>query len=314
MKYILFLGGNGFLGKNVLQYFEEFLVEQEHIHFVVAGRFSQGANADALGNVTYEVLDFSDKAALGALFEKYAFSEVFHFASSTVPANSNEQIHDDIRTNLLGTIALLEYMVQHRTQKITYISSGGTVYGNTGPGGSQEEDFNNPNNSYGIVKLSIEKYINLFHKLYGLDYLILRLSNPFGPGHLSERNGIINIAIRRALLHQPIVVWGDGSNTKDYIFVKDFSRIFWTLFSKNISNKILNIGSGNVYSVMEVLENIKKILPELHWEHAPAKSFDTRKVEFKLDSLKKIMPLANTEFLKALEATCAWEKARLNNP
>ena len=202
-------------------------------------------------------------------------------------------------------------MTEYNVRKITYISSGGAIYGDSVAGGSQEQDFNNPNNSYGIVKLTIEKYICLFHKLYGIDYLILRLSNPFGAHHFNSKNGIINIAIRKGIRKEPVVVWGDGLNTKDYIYAPDFARIFWDLRTMNVKNQILNIGSGNLYSVIDLLENIKKIIPDLIWIFEGAKSFDTKKVEFRLESLKKIMPIQNTDFLEALQATWEWEAAQI---
>lgn len=315
MKYILFLGGNGFLGKNVLDHYYEGHGLAEDIHFVVVGATKPIAPDNIPSDrLSYHTLDFSDKAALELLFKIYTFSEVFHFVSATVPANSNQEMSKDIGTNLLGTIGLLELMVQYGATKIMYMSSGGAIYGDSMEGGSEETDFNNPNNSYGIVKLTIEKYILLFSKLHGLDYLIFRLSNPFGPHHTSSRNGIVNIAIRKAIRKEPVVIWGDGLNTKDYIYAKDFAGIFWMLYEKDIKNQILNVGSGKVYSIIDILENIKKIIPDLHWTFEAPKSFDTKKVAFKLDALKSILDIQNTEFLTALKETYDWELSNTAEP
>lgn len=308
MRNILFLGGNGFLGKNVLSCYPA-LPQEEALHFIVTGRKAADENAVDSASVSYRNLEFSNREALRDIFSKQEISEVFHFISATVPSNSNTNIFNDIQTNLLGSIALLELMAEYKVSKITYISSGGAVYGDSTVGASQEEDFNNPNNSYGIVKLTIEKYIALFHKLHGIDYLILRLSNPFGAHHHNVQNGIINIAIRKGIQQEPVVVWGDGLNTKDYIYAPDFARIFWKLRAQNVKNQILNIGSGNLYSIIDLLKNIQKIIPDLTWTFEPAKSFDTRKVAFRLDSLKKIMPIENTPFLDALRATWEWEQS-----
>jgi len=313
MRNILFLGGTGFLGKNILSYFKLNMPQTQDaaIHFIVTGRSYEHDFPVETVPASYYAFDFSDKISLRLLFEKYDISEVFHFVSATVPSNSNNNIAHDIEVNLLGTVSLLELMTEYGVKKITYLSSGGAIYGDSVTGGSQEDDFNNPNNSYGIVKLTIEKYISLFYKLYGIEYLILRLSNPFGAYHVNSKNGIINIAIRKGILKEPVVVWGDGLNTKDYIYAPDFARIFWELRFMKVKNQILNIGSGNLYSVIDLLENIKKIIPDLTWTFEAAKSFDTQKVEFSLDSLKKIMPVENTDFLTALKNTWEWEKTQM---
>ena len=303
------------MGKNVLDYYHRFYAPTEAIHFVVVGNAPPVAkNKIASDRMSYHTLDFSDTAALEAIFGQYEFSEVFHFVSATIPANSNQEISKDITVNLLGTIALLELMVQYKVNKIMYLSSGGAIYGDSMEGGSEETDFNNPNNSYGIVKLTIEKYILLFAKLYGLEYLIFRLSNPFGPHHTSAKNGIVNIAIRKAIHKEPVVIWGDGLNTKDYIYAPDFAGIFWTLYEKGIKNQILNVGSGQLYSIIDILENIKKIIPGLSWTFEPPKSFDTKKVAFKLDALKSIADIPNTGFLTALKETYDWELSNTPEP
>jgi UDP-glucose 4-epimerase len=306
-KTILFLGGNGFLGRNVLDYYTS-SVNCYTTKFIVVSRNPLLASFEDKHKLIEVVnIDYSNREHLEFLFKKYNIIEVFHFISSSVPATSNNDIGLDIKVNLLGTIALLELMVKYKVQKLTYISSGGAIYGDSKVGGSQENDFNNPNNSYGIVKLTIEKYIALFNKLHNIQYLILRLSNPFGYFHKSQNNGLVNIAIRKAIKGEPIIVWGDGSITKDYIYAKDFARIFWLLYEKQVRNQILNIGSGNTYSILEILESIKKIIPNTKWVFEGAKSFDTQKVKFSLESLRKMILIENTPLLDAIQEVYEWE-------
>lgn len=308
-KKILFLGGNGFLGKNVQAFYRDHPVEGPPLRFAIAGRHLNPSDLLAPGDLL--PLDFSEQRQVAAAFEQ-PFDEVFHFVSATVPANSNNDMRADIQANLVSTVFLLEQMVAHKVKKITFISSGGAIYGDAVSGGSQEQDFNNPNNSYGIVKLAIEKYIALFAKLHGITYLILRVSNPFGPYHTSERNGIVNIAIRKALRGEPVTVWGDGNSTKDYLYSEDFARIFWELFRRGIQNQILNVGSGQLYSVLDILSSVKQVEPSLTWQFGNAQSFDTPKVAFKLDSLRKIIELSTTDFAEAVRRTCAWERGRMS--
>lgn len=299
------------MGRNVLAFYEASGVFLEKdVRFIVAGNSQKSGHHSDDARVTYVRADYADAGSIRQLFDQYEPDEVFHFVSATVPANSNQNIRHDIETNLLGTIAVLECMVQHQVGRITYLSSGGAIYGDMPKSKFQEDDFNIPNNSYGIVKLTIEKYIHLFHKLYKIDYLILRVSNPFGVYHVSQQNGLINIALRKAVKGESIAVWGDGLNTKDYLFAGDFARIFWDLYQKGVKNQILNIGSGRLYSILDILTAIQEMIPDLRWTFEPAKSFDTKNVSFSLEALQKIMPLENTDFREALRATWEWERSQ----
>jgi UDP-glucose 4-epimerase len=311
---ILFLGGSGFLGSNVLAAYRAFEgAVKKPLRFIVTGRGVHRMDQGLLpAEVEYVQMDYTEKQEVEQVFAKYSIDEVFHFISATVPANSNHNIRHDIETNLIGTVSVLECIAQKGVNRITYLSSGGAIYGDTLLRTFQEQDFNIPNNSYGIIKLTIEKYIHLFHKLYNIDYLILRVSNPFGYYHKSTQNGLINIALRKAARGETLSVWGDGRNTKDYIFAEDFAHIFWTLYQKGVKNQILNIGSGQLYSILDILTAIRKILPDMQWTFESAKSFDTRNVAFSLDALQKIMPLHHTDFQEALRRTWEWEKAQLS--
>jgi UDP-glucose 4-epimerase len=307
MRDILFLGGTGFLGKNVLENFEN-NSKSNSIRFIIPHRDSGYLDSK---NCIYFKIDFTDKEAMRSLFEKYNFSEVFHFISTTVPASSNDNITLDIERNLLSTLRLLELMGEFNVRKITYLSSGGTVYGEHQEMKYQEDYLNTPNNSYGVLKLTIENYIKLYQKLYGIEYLILRVSNPFGMFHQSKLNGLINIAIRKSIDNEPIQIWGNGTVKKDYIFASDFSRVFWQLRELNCYNDVINIGSGQSYTINEIIGYIKIILPQTEWVYQDEKIFDTRHSYFSIEKLKSKTNFINTEIVRAIESTYSWEKNKL---
>jgi UDP-glucose 4-epimerase len=168
-----------------------------------------------------------------------------------------------------------------------------------------------PNNSYGVLKLTIENYIKLYQKLFGIDFLILRVSNPFGLYHESEVNGLINIAIRKSLSNKPIQIWGDGTSTKDYIFASDLARVFWQLKELNCYNDVINIGSGQMYSINDILGYIRMVLPQTKWVYQDEKIFDTRHSIFSIDKLKSKIEFSNTQIVQAIESTYHWEKNKL---
>lgn len=309
-KNILLLGGTGFLGRNIIEYYTSLLdknIDKKYF-FILVGK----SNKVTVPNAVSIEMDYTDNDALRAIFIKYKIDEVFHFISTSIPATSNIHIKEDVNSNLLGTIALLELMYEFQVKKISYLSSGGTVYGEKVESYFQEDAISSPNNSYGVLKIAIENYIKLYHKTHGIEYLILRISNPFGKYHNSNKNGLINIAIRKAIANETIQIWGDGTTTKDYIFATDFANIFWQLKLNNNCNETINVGSGNYYSINEILVNIKKIIPSTRWEYIEAKVFDTINPVISISKLKSKIIVEYTNLSKAIEETYNWELNRFN--
>ena len=147
---------------------------------------------------------------------------VYHFVSTTLPKTSNDDPVYDVRSNLIDTLQLLEGCVQAGVRKVIFISSGGTVYGLPQTVPITEDHPTSPITSYGIVKLAVEKYLDLFQHLYGLDYTVLRVSNPYGPyQNPSGQQGAIAVFLHRLYTGQPITIWGDGRVVRDYLYVAD---------------------------------------------------------------------------------------------
>ncbi len=306
-KYILVLGGTGFLGMNVINHYQHELQEfaENDLVFIVVGKAKL---PQMKSNCIQMQIDFRNEQELRTLMRSYPIDEVFHFISTSVPATSNANIKDDVQSNLISTLTLLEIMREFNIQKIIYLSSGGTVYGEHQEMKYQEDYLSTPINSYGVLKLTIENYIKLYQKLFGIKYLILRISNPFGMFHQSEVNGLVNIAIRKSMNNEPIQIWGDGTLTKDYIFASDLARVFWQLKELNCYNDVINIGSGQMYSINDILGYVKMVLPQTKWVYQDAKIFDTRHSDFIIDKLKTKINISYTQIFEAIESTYYWEK------
>jgi len=179
---------------------------------------------------------------------------VFHLVSTTQPQSSNDNPAFDVQSNLLATIGLLEHMRSLKNIPLVFISSGGTIYGKPQIIPIPETHPTEPQCSYAIVKLTIEKYLALYHLLYGINYRILRLANPYGPGQEANRNqGLIGAFLPNILGDRPIEVWGDGSTVRDYFYIGDAIEALLLAEHYSGNHRIFNIGSGRGHSIKEII-------------------------------------------------------------
>jgi UDP-glucose 4-epimerase len=311
MDKILVVGGAGFLGFNLLDYVQQSMREGTPELVVLSQNIPEASIH--FPDVLFVEGDYSDVNTLNHLFETHRFTHVFHFASSIIPALSTQNIQRDVETNLLPTIGLMEVMKVYGCANLLYLSSGGAVYGNELPTHKKESQACQPISSYGIIKLAVEHYIRLYANLYQIDYLILRLSNPFGLHHRSATQGVMNIAIRKALRGESLVVWGDGSQAKDYLFASDISRAIMDLFQAQVKNQTLNIGSGATMTLLEIIALVKSKVPHFQVEFMEAMPTDVQQVSLDIAQLRTHIPFELTPIAEAFEKTFAYEQAVFAN-
>lgn len=283
MKTVLLLGGFGFIGTNIMKYAEENHLAYDFIVFDRTTHHPAGVEFSCI-NTTYAG-DFSDENLIEKIFITHKIDIVIHAISSTVPVSSISARYD-ITSNLLPTLQLLDQMIKHNVSNIVFLSSGGAIYGESINGDPHKEtDDVFPKSSYGVVKLAIEKYLFMYKEIFGLRPLILRLSNPYGPYHYSEKQGIVNIALRAAQQGKQFIVWGDGSATKDYIHIEDVCKIIWSLIENNHFCDVLNIASGELMSVNTILETIQNKYSGFKWEYRDKNSNDIQRIDLSIEKL-----------------------------
>lgn len=186
---------------------------------------------------------------------------IIHLASSTNPTTSNINISDEISTNILTSAKLFDACICKNIKKVIFISSGGTVYGKDIKCPIKEDSQTNPINSYGLQKLSIEKMLYVYNQSFGLNYSIIRLSNPYGPYQRPNGQlGVITTFLYNALKGIDINVYGDGSVVRDFIYIDDAVRAIKLIMENECKYKIYNVGSGYGISINNVIENIKNEL------------------------------------------------------
>lgn len=248
----LVLGGCGFIGSHLV---DDLLAAGHKVR--VFDRAAELYRAP-LANVDYRFGDFADSASLAEALE--GIEVVYHLISTTVPSTSNLDPVGDIQSNLINTVHLLQLMVQKNIKRIVYLSSGGTVYGIPETNPIPESHPLRPICSYGVVKVAIENYLQMFHHLHGLEYVVLRASNPYGErqGHLGVQ-GVIGTFMRKILTDEPIEIWGDGSVVRDFIYVSDLTSLAVLAGNSKLSGTY-NAGSGQGHSITELISTISGVI------------------------------------------------------
>jgi UDP-glucose 4-epimerase len=178
---------------------------------------------------------------------------VYHLISSCRPSQSTENAADELIADVATTLRYLEY-TRTRNIRWVFVSSGGTVYGPDVSCPTTENDYTNPICPYGLVKLTLEKYLSLYKKIHGTDFVVARVSNPYGPWQNPLRDqGIIATVIYKALNHQPIDIWGDGKNVRDYLFIDDAVRGLLEIARYGKSGSTYNLSSGEGTTINELI-------------------------------------------------------------
>ncbi|MEO8002983.1 MAG: NAD-dependent epimerase/dehydratase family protein [Arenimonas sp.] len=266
----LIVGGGGFLGKNLT----DFLLSKGEAVRIFERNGYQQETFPGIEKVDWASGDFFNPDDIRPSLE--GIDVVFLMSSTTTPKTSNDNFIHDIQTNLVNTVRFLEIASQSDIRKIVFTSSGGTVYGVPGPMPIREDQPTHPICSYGINKLAIEKYLALFEKLHGLEYSVLRISNAYG--HYQPANtgqGLVATFLNKMLCDEEIEIWGDGSVVRDYIYAQDVASALYYAATKNVSERIFNIGSGIGYSVNEILFQMEALLGK----KAKTRHFDSRLID-----------------------------------
>jgi UDP-glucose 4-epimerase len=265
----LVLGGAGFLGSHLV---EALIQERCAVRIFDRTRGSSGITSGS--NVEFWEGDFGNRGDVAGALK--GCRTVFHLLGTTLPKGSNDDPLHDLESNLLTTVQFLELARLSDVQKIVFASSGGTVYGVPTQVPIPEDHVTRPLCSYGIHKLAIEHYLHLHESLYGIDYCVLRLANPFGERQRPDASqGAVAVFLDRALRGEEIVVWGDGSAVRDYVYVGDVTRAFCQAARHSGALKVFNIGSGHGLSVNELISSIEAFLGRtIARRYLPGRPFD----------------------------------------
>jgi UDP-glucose 4-epimerase len=251
----LVIGGNGFIGTNLV----DALLRDGHSVRVFDRYPSRFTEPNAA--VEYIYGDFGNHGEVHDIVQGIDF--VFHLAYTTLPHTSNEDPVYDVRSNVIDTIQLLQECRMSKVSKVVFVSSGGTVYGIPQQSPITEDHPTDPICSYGITKLAIEKYLQLFHRLYGLEYVTARLSNPYGElQNPNAKQGAVTVFLGNISRGQPITIWGDGEVIRDYIYIGDAAAALLKAAyyqAPDRGPRVFNVGAGEGYSLNQLVEAMRQV-------------------------------------------------------
>ena len=251
---VLILGGSGFIGTHLTKY----LVDAGFNVKILARSGRSLSNSESfIDRVEVVFGDYQDEFVLRSIFSEIDI--VVHLVTTTYPQTSIHSGIYDVQTNLIPTIRLLEECERSGIRKLIYLSSGGTVYGEPQELPITEEHPLDPSSIYGSSKKLIESYMDFFQKNCGFSVATLRVSNPYGPGqNPMGLQGLVAAACSILINSKIFTVLGDGSATRDYLYIDDLVRAIFLAIENTESIK-LNISSGVESSVSDILEILQNI-------------------------------------------------------
>ncbi len=249
---ILVTGGAGFVGSHLV----DELIKINHDVFII-DNLSCGKKEFINKSANFFKLDIRS-TKINKIFKKYNFDIVYHLAAQKSVPYSIKNPADDANINILGSINLFDNCVKYKVKRVIFTSSGGAIYDEANNFPTSEIEEARPLSPYAVAKFTIEKYLNFYNKVHGLNYTIIRPANIYGPRQdpMGEA-GVIAIFINNLLQKKQCFING-GDQTRDFIFVEDVVNSL--IKALNAKNEIYNISTENDISIKNLYEKIKTIL------------------------------------------------------
>ncbi|MBN8652177.1 MAG: dTDP-glucose 4,6-dehydratase [Cytophagales bacterium] len=275
MKTILVTGGAGFIGSNFIPHFVQNNPDYEVVNLDALTYAGNTANLKEVeGNSRYHFVkgDICDRQLVESLFKQYNFNGVVHFAAESHVDNSISGPEAFIRTNINGTFTLLDVARKNwlntpfevkpgcESNRFLHVSTD-EVYGTLGKEGLFTETTSYaPNSPYSASKASSDLLVRSYHHTYGLNVVTTNCSNNYGPKQHNEK--LIPTIIRKAIGGQPIPIYGDGMNVRDWLYVLDHAKGIELVFKNGRAGETYNIGGRNERTNNQIVQTICALLDQ----------------------------------------------------
>lgn len=289
---ILVIGSEGFVGNNLVEG-----LSKNHEVF----------SADKLDNSdhkNYKKFDITNYESVEKTVKD--IDVVIHLAAHSLVSSLDGSIAN-ARVNIIGMLNLLESCRKNNVKKIIFTSASSLI-GEPSTEKVKEDHPAKPKTAYGITKLTSEHYLRLYNELYNIDYVVFRFFNIYGP---HQKNGLIPSLYSRIVNGEPLTVFGQGDQIRDYVFINDVIPFFEKAISSNLgNNEIFNMGTGIGSSIKQIIENLSEIL-----QITPSIDFQPQRAgeigNFVADTTKlnnTFNGTPNTSVKNGLEKTIQWLK------
>jgi len=261
MRTVLVTGGAGFIGSNLVHYLHRTEPDLRIVNLdalTYAGNLENLADIPDDGRHVFVHGNITNGELVRYLLRKYEIEGILNLAAESHVDRSIMGPHVFVETNVLGTLTLLQEAREAGVRRFLQVSTD-EVYGSLGPSGRFTESTPVcPNSPYSASKAGADHLVHAFGHTYGMDVVITRCSNNYGPYQFPEK--MIPLMIRNALNDQPLPVYGDGLHVRDWIHVHDHCRALWLVYEKGRSGAVYNIGGECERTNLEVVETILRIL------------------------------------------------------
>ncbi len=252
---ILITGALGFVGRNLVLRLLETGRE-----FVATDTWPEREVRESFGGAfPYQSLDITNAEAVETAFSQTSPQYVIHLAAHPLPASIKEPV-SNAQVNIIGSLNLLEASRRHEVKRVIFASAS-SIVGKVERNPVSEDQPCLPQTPYGVAKYAVEHYLRVFNQLYGLDYLVFRFFNVYGPHQRPESGALVPLVMSRIIRGEEVFVFGDGSVARDFVFVDDVvDFLIKALEVTTPTHRVLNLGTGRLTTIAQVIEMIGKVV------------------------------------------------------
>ena len=305
---IMVTGGAGFIGSNFIHYL---LREYDDIKVINYDKLTYAGNLDNLKDIENDARyhfikgDICDKELVERVIKEYGIEQIINFAAESHVDRSITGPEPFIKTDVFGTFTLLEASRKFDVERYVQISTD-EVYGSIKEGSFSEKDALNPSSPYSASKASADMLVIAYNKTYGLNTVITRSSNNYGPYQYPEK--LIPVLIIRALHDKPLPIYGEGTNVRDWLYVEDNCKAIDLVRRKGKEGEIYNIAANEEWRNIDVAKLILQILnkPESLITFVKDRPGHDFRYSLKIDKIKALGWKPEINFPDGLKKTVEW--------
>jgi UDP-glucose 4-epimerase len=306
---ILITGGAGFIGSAV----QDIYLQAGH-EVAILDNFAAGNPAYVHPHSRVYQADLRESKGVWQIFQDWQPEVVSHHAAQIDVRQSVAEPVADAQINILGSLNVLEAAAQMGVKQFIFASSGGACYGELQQIPAPETHPLQPISPYGIAKVTLEHYLHFYYQAYGLCYGILRYANVYGPRQgITGEAGVITAFITALLTGQTPVIYGQGTQTRDYVYVDDVAQVNLQILGK-LEPLTLNIGTGQETSVLALYELLQKLIPsKVTPQFLPKRVGEITRSALDVTRARETLGWqAQTSLTQGLQATLDWYRQVLN--